>query len=52
MTLAELHAWIDGLGVNARLKGEMKRLRPCDYTGVAGPLCDRVAAEAEAWLDR
>jgi len=52
VTLAELHAWIDGLSIDGRLKAEMKRLRPSDYTGVAEFLCDRVAAEAEAWLGR
>jgi adenylosuccinate lyase len=48
--LAELHAWIDGLPVDAKLKTRMKALRPSAYAGLAAVLCERVAAEAAAWL--
>lgn len=50
ISLAELHAWIDDLPVDAKLKARMKALRPSAYVGLATALCDRVTAEAAAWL--
>jgi adenylosuccinate lyase len=50
LTLAELHEWVEGLPVDAKLKARMKTLRPSAYAGLATVLCERVAAEAAAWL--
>ena len=49
-TRAELQAWIDTLPVDASQKSKLKELAPSAYVGLAAALCDRVAAEAAAWL--
>ena len=50
VTLADLHAWIDGISVGDAVKRRMKALAPSDYVGLAPAICDSVLADARAWL--
>jgi adenylosuccinate lyase len=51
ITLADLHRWIDGLSLSDAVKQRLKGLRPAEYVGLAGEICDHVLAEARTWLD-